>query len=77
MAEQVRLQRDLKRISRIGKSGWILIILGVIFIGVGYSFYDSGLRYSGLMLLIMGIASIAFGFIIAGYSAQIRRKYMG
>ncbi len=70
------MQTDIRRIRRGEKSGWIFIVIGVILVGFGYAFYNGGLRYSGLMLMIMGIASIAFGFIMVRYSTQIMRKYM-
>lgn len=70
------MQEDIKRIRRGEKSGWIFIVVGIVLIGFSYTFYDGGLRYSGLMLVIMGIASIAFGFIMLGYSTQIRHRYL-
>ncbi len=70
------MKGDIRRIRRGEKSGWVFVVVGIILLGFGYTFYDAGLRYSGIMLMVMGIASIAFGFILVRYSIQIRRKYL-
>lgn len=66
----------MRRIRRGARSGLVFIVIGVVLAGFGYTFYSGQVRYSGLMLMIMGIVSIAFGAIIVGYSTQIKRKYM-
>ncbi len=71
MTEQARLQEDLKKVRRGKISGWIFVIIGVILVGFGYTLYDSGLSYSGIFLMIMGIMSIAFGSILVRYSSKI------
>ncbi|MFB0502054.1 MAG: hypothetical protein ACETVP_06235 [Candidatus Bathyarchaeia archaeon] len=71
MTEQARLQEDLKKVRRGKISGWIFVIIGVILVGFGYTLYDSGLSYSGIFLMIMGIMSIAFGSILMRYSSKI------
>lgn len=71
MTEQARLQEDLKKVGRGKISGWIFVIIGVILVGFGYTLYDSGLSYSGIFLMIMGIMSIAFGSILVRYSSKI------
>jgi len=65
------LQEDMKRIRRGEKSGYAFFVIGVILVGFGYSVYDGGLYYSGLLLIIMGIMSIAFGFVLVYYSRRI------
>ena len=71
MAEQAHLREDLKKVRRGKISSWIFVIIGVILIGFGYTLYDSGLLYSGIFLMIMGIVSIAFGSILVRYSRKI------
>ena len=71
MARQARLQEDLKKVRRGKISGWIFVTIGVVLIGFGYTFYESGLSYSGIFLMIMGIVSIAFGSILVRYSRKI------
>lgn len=71
MADQARLHEDLKKVRRGMISGWIFAIIGVILVGFGYTLYDSGLSYSGIFLMIMGIASIAFGSVLVRYSRKI------
>ena len=71
MAEHTRLQEDLKKVRRAKISSWIFVIVGVILVGFGYTLYDSGIRYSGIFLIIMGIVSIAFGSILVRYSRKI------
>jgi hypothetical protein len=71
LAEQARLQEDLKKVRRGMISGWIFAVIGVFLVGFGYTLYDSRLSYSGIFLMIMGIASVAFGFILVHYSRRI------
>ena len=71
MAEQARLQEDLKKVRRGMISGLIFAVIGVFLVGFGYTLYDSGLSYSGIFLMIMGIASITFGFTLVHYSRRI------
>lgn len=71
LTEQARLQEDLKKVRRGKISVWIFAIIGVILIGFGYTLYDSGLSYSGIFLMIMGIVSIVFGSILVHYSRKI------
>lgn len=71
MAQQTRLQEDLKKVKRGRISAWIFILVGLVLVGFGYTFYESKLSYSGIFLAFMGIVSIVFGFVLARYSREI------
>jgi len=71
LAQQTRLQEDMKKVKRGRFSAWLFILVGFVLVGFGYAFYESKLSYSGIFLAFMGITSIVFGFVLARYSREI------
>jgi hypothetical protein len=71
LAEQACLRENLRNVRRAGSFVGIFITMGIILIEFGYTLYDSGLSYSGIFLMFIGIVAIAFGSVLVRYSRTI------